>query len=125
MYADTITDSMQVAIDETNRRRHIQIDYNKKHNITPKTIIKSKDAIMGQTKVAERSKGGKKYYVENEETTVAADPVVQYMDKKALDKAIKETQRKMETAARELNFMEAARLRDELNDLKILHDGQN
>jgi len=122
MYADTVTDSMQVAIDETNRRRAIQIEYNQKHNITPKTIIKSKDAIMGQTKVAERSKAGKKYYVEKEETSVAADPVVQYMDKKALDKAIKDTQRKMETAARELNFMEAARLRDDLNDLKKLHD---
>ncbi len=124
MYADTVTDSMQVAIDETNRRRSIQIDYNKKHNITPKTIIKSKDAIMGQTKVAEKSKAGKKYYVEKEETSVAADPVVQYMDKKSLDKAIKETQRKMENAAKELNFIEAARLRDELNGLKKLHQGE-
>ncbi|MGK7394500.1 MAG: excinuclease ABC subunit UvrB [Candidatus Cyclobacteriaceae bacterium M3_2C_046] len=121
MYADKITESMRVAIDETNRRRSIQMDYNKKHHITPRTIIKSKDAIMGQTKVAD-SKRMKKYYVEEEQQSVAADPIVQYMDKEDIDKLIKKTQKNMEKAAKELDFMEAARLRDELFDLQKLKD---
>lgn len=120
MYADTVTESMQAAIDETNRRRAIQKAYNEEHGITPKTIFKSKEAIMGQTGVADSKKGAKNYYVESEETSVAADPVVAYMDKSALEKMIQKTQRSMEKAAKELDFMEAARLRDELNELKEL-----
>lgn len=118
MYADKITNSMQIAIDETNRRRLKQIDYNKKHGIVPKTIIKSKEAIMGQTKVADSNKGHKKYYIEPVEKTLAADPVVAYMGVEGLDKMIKETLRKMEKAAKELDFMEAARFRDEMVELK-------
>lgn len=120
MYADTVTESMQTAIDETNRRRAIQMAYNKEHGITPKTIFKSKEAIMGQTGVADSKKGAKNYYVESEETSVAADPVVAYMEKPALEKMIQKTQKSMEKAAKELDFMEAARLRDELNELKEL-----
>ena len=120
MYADTITDSMRQAIDETNRRRSIQMAYNEEHGITPRTILKSKEAIMGQTSVADSKKGGKSYYVEPEEQSVAADPVVAYMEKPALEKMIQKTQKSMEKAAKELDFIEAAKLRDELNELKEL-----
>ncbi|MTI21442.1 excinuclease ABC subunit UvrB [Fulvivirga sp. RKSG066] len=119
MYADKTTESMKNAIDETNRRRSIQMAYNEEYNITPMTIAKSKDAILNQTKVADRKTGTKNYYVE-EEHTVAADPVVAYMDKPGLTKMIAKTQKSMEKAAKELNFMEAAKLRDELNELKKL-----
>lgn len=120
MYADVTTDSMTRAIDETSRRRSIQIAYNEAHGITPTTIKKSKEDIMGQTGIADSKKGHKSYYVESEEHSIAADPVVAYMDKKALGKMITKTQKSMEKAARELDFMEAAKMRDELNELKEL-----
>lgn len=116
MYADTITGSMQLAIDETNRRRSIQMDYNIANGITPKTVRKSKEAIMEQTSVADSKV--RKVYVEPEEVRIAADPVVQYMGKTDLQKLMAETQRKMEAAAKDLDFLEAARLRDELMQLK-------
>lgn len=113
MYADTITESMQLAIDETNRRRQIQIDYNKVHGITPTTVLKSKEAILGQTKVADSKKSTRNYYVEQEESTLAADPVVAYLSKDELIKMADRTRKAMEKAAKELEFMEAAKLRDE------------
>lgn len=116
MYADTITGSMQLAIDETNRRRSIQMDYNIANGIVPRTVRKSKEAIMEQTSVADSKV--RKVYVEPEEVKIAADPVVQYMGKTDLQKLIAETQRKMEAAAKDLDFLEAARLRDELLQLK-------
>lgn len=118
MYADKMTGSMQVAIDETNRRRQIQMDYNKKHGITPKTIIRSKESILGQTKVADSKKVTKNYYVEPDEASMAADPVIAYMSKNELQKLINKTQKNMEKAAKDLDFIEAAKLRDELADLK-------
>ncbi|GGH40083.1 excinuclease ABC subunit UvrB [Dyadobacter endophyticus] len=116
MYADTITGSMQLAIDETNRRRSIQMDYNMENGITPRTVRKSKEAIMEQTSVADSKV--RKIYVEPDEVRIAADPVVQYMGKTDLQKLVAETQRKMEAAAKDLDFLEAARLRDELLQLK-------
>jgi excinuclease ABC subunit B len=113
MYADSITDSMQLAIDETNRRRKIQMDYNVQNGIVPKTIIRSKDSILGQTKVADSKRSTRNYYVENEETTLAADPVVAYLTKEELIKMADRTRKSMEKAAKELEFMEAAKLRDE------------
>lgn len=113
MYADSITESMQIAIEETNRRRKVQMDYNLDHGIVPKTVIKSKEAILGQTKVADSKKSNQKYYVENEETTLAADPVVAYLSKEELTKMAERTRKAMEKAAKELEFMEAAKLRDE------------
>ncbi|MBL7847496.1 MAG: excinuclease ABC subunit UvrB [Cyclobacteriaceae bacterium] len=113
MYADTITESMQQAIDETDRRRKIQQDYNLANNITPQTIIRSKDSILSQTAVADSKKSGKKYYVENEEKSLAADPVVAFLGKDELIKLADQTRKAMEKAAKELEFMEAARLRDE------------
>ncbi|HSJ66605.1 MAG TPA: excinuclease ABC subunit UvrB [Anditalea sp.] len=119
MYADRTTQSMQMAIDETNRRRSVQMAYNEEHGITPTTVIKSRERIMGSTKVADSKKGSKYYEVElSPEEQVAADPVVQYLSKDKLEKLIAQTQKQMEKAAKELNFMEAARLRDEWLGLK-------
>jgi excinuclease ABC subunit B len=116
MYADVMTGSMEQAIDETSRRRSIQLEYNKAHGITPRTILKSKEAIMEQTSVADSKP--RKVYVEPTEIRIAADPVVKYMGKSDLQKLMAETQRKMESAAKDLDFLEAARLRDELMQLK-------
>lgn len=113
MYADTITDSMQVAIDETNRRRKVQEEYNAKHGIVPRTVLKSRDAIFTQTRIADTGKGAKKYYIEEEQPSLAADPVTAYMSRDELTKLSDRTRKAMEKAARELEFIEAARLRDE------------
>ncbi|UXP31815.1 excinuclease ABC subunit UvrB [Reichenbachiella agarivorans] len=125
MYADKITGSMQIAIDETNRRRGIQIAYNEQHGITPKTIRRSKEAIIGQSSITDSKKDTKrKYYAENNAPDVAADPVVAYMDVKGLDKMIDRTKKLMEKAAKDLDFMEAARLRDEMQDLQKLKEAK-
>ncbi|MEJ7644057.1 MAG: excinuclease ABC subunit UvrB [Chryseolinea sp.] len=120
MYADSITESMRQAIDETDRRREIQMEYNAKHGIVPKTVVKSKDAILGQTKVADSKLAVKNYYVESEESSLAADPVVAYLGKEELTKMADRTKRAMEKAAKELEFMQAAKLRDELMALQKL-----
>jgi excinuclease ABC subunit B len=113
MYADTITESMQIAIDETNRRRSVQMEYNKANNIVPQTVIKSRESILGQTKVADSKKSNRRFYAESEEVTLAADPVVAYLTKEELLKMADRTRKSMEKAAKELEFIEAAKLRDE------------
>jgi excinuclease ABC subunit B len=113
MYADSVTESMRQAIDETDRRRKIQQDYNEAHGITPRTIIRSKQEIFKQTKVADSKKAPKRYYIEDEEKSLAADPVVAYMPREQLVKMADQTRKAMEKAAKELEFVEAARLRDE------------
>jgi len=124
MYADTITESMRQAIDETNRRRSIQQAYNQANGIVPKTVRKSKEEIIKQTKVADAKKQqgreGKPFYIEPEEVglNIAEEPVIALMDVKGLEKLIVQTQKNMEKAAKELDFIEAARLRDELTALK-------
>jgi len=118
LYADKMTDSMKRAISETQRRRKVQDEYNQKHNITPTTVKKSKEAILQQTNVADRQNKGKKYYQEPQEMAFAADPVVAYLKPKDLERLIKDTQKSMEKAAKDLDFIEAARLRDELQVLK-------
>lgn len=113
MYADKVTQSMQKTIDETNRRRTKQLQFNQKHNITPKQIEKSlKPILAGLSK--------EKVYVEPDNVEVAADPIVQYMSKEALEKAIEKTKKSMEVAAKKLDFIEAARLRDEMFGLEKL-----
>lgn len=120
MYADKVTDSMSQAISETERRRKLQKDYNKEMGVEPKGISKSKEAILSQTKVADSKKGIKNYYQEEEKPSVAADPVIQYMPKEDLEKLADKTRKDMEKAAKDLDFIEAARLRDEWYALKDL-----
>ncbi|MBW6479227.1 MAG: excinuclease ABC subunit UvrB [Bacteroidales bacterium] len=120
MYADKITDSMQRTIDETNRKREKQLKYNQENNITPEQIRKSVEAIHGQTSVADSRTKVVNAYIEQEQVDVAADPVVQYMSKEQLQKAMNNTRRQMEKAAKSLDFLEAARLRDELLSLEKL-----
>jgi excinuclease ABC subunit B len=123
MYADRMTGSMEKAIDETNRRRAIQMEYNIENGITPKTILKSKEKIMEQTSIADvmgKPIKNLKYYTEPQEIVMAADPVVAYMTKDELAKQVKKVQNDMEKAAKELDFVVAARLRDEMLGLKKL-----
>jgi excinuclease ABC subunit B len=117
MYADTITGSMQMTINETNRRREKQLKYNEAMGITPAQIVrKTGSVLMGLT-----SKGVKvKAYEEPERPDIAADPVIRYMNSEALGKAIEKTRKSMEKAASELDFIEAARFRDEMADLQNL-----
>ena len=118
-YADKMTGSMQRTIEETNRKREKQMAYNIKYNITPRQIFKSTDAIMGQTVVADSRKEHEKAYVEKE-AGIAADPVVQYMNRQAIQEAIEKTKKEMQKAAKQLDFIEAARLRDEMKGLEEL-----
>jgi excinuclease ABC subunit B len=125
MYADTVTESMQQAINETDRRRKIQLDYNNANGIVPRTIIRSKESILGQTKVADSKRSTKNYYVEDEETTLAADPVVAYLSKDELLKMSERTRKAMEKAAKELEFIEAAKLRDEYMAIQKLIEARS
>jgi len=120
MYADKVTNSMQRTIDETNRRRVKQKEYNEKMGITPTPLKKSKDSIMEQTSVADSANKPSKAYVEPETISFAADPVIQYLNNEQLMKMIKEKQKEMESSAKELDFINAARLRDEITSLKDL-----
>ncbi len=124
MYADSITKSMKITIDETNRRREKQIAYNMQHGITPKTVGKSKEAILEQTSVLDFKGGTPKAYIEQDHAaSVAADPIVQYMSKPELQKAIEKTKKEMNTAAKDMDFLLAAKLRDEMFALEsILKD---
>lgn len=125
MYADKITGSMQRTIDETERRRQKQIAYNINHGLVPTALNKSKESIMGQTSVVVDSKGKlARAYVENETINYAADPVVQFMSKEELQKAITKTRKAMDVAAKAFDFAEAARLRDEMFALEKLFDSK-
>jgi excinuclease ABC subunit B len=115
-YADTITESMQRTIDETNRRREKQVAYNVQHNITPRTVHKSKEQVMAQTSVLD-IKGydpDSPYAVEELVSKSAAESDAEYSTIPQLEKAIGRTKKEMEKAARDMDFMEAARLRDEM-----------
>ncbi len=120
MYGDKITDSMQKTIDETNRRREIQMAYNEANGLTPKSLAKSKEEILKQTSVVDsvRGKTPSKYETSEVEMGLAADPVIQYMSKDQLEKAIKQAKSKMEKAAKELDFISAAQYRDKMQALE-------
>ncbi|MFN5323523.1 MAG: excinuclease ABC subunit UvrB [Bacteroidota bacterium] len=119
MYADHITDSMRKTIDETNRRREKQIKYNTDHGIIPKSLNKSKESILGQSSVVGfRAQDKKAYSEDTDSNSLAADPVWKYLSTEKLSDLIAETKRKMEKSAKDLDFLEAARLRDEVNLLE-------
>ncbi len=122
MYADKITQSMKKTIDETQRRRNKQIEYNFKHNITPTQAGKKNLLQPSPTYEKPLQYTDKNYYTESEEINMAADPIIQYMTTEQLLKLIKETEISMMQAVEAENYMEAARLRDEKNNLQdILH----
>lgn len=116
MYADKITESMQKTIDETNRRREKQLKYNEENEITPQQIIKALKPMIGSMYRSDQVKG----YAEPETIDIAADPVIRYMDKKTLQKTIDKTRKAMEAASKKLDFIEAARYRDEMYALEKL-----
>ena len=119
MYADVITDSMRRTIDETNRRRAIQLQYNEDNDITPLTMAKTREEIINRSTILDiRGKNARKAYVEQTQPSVAADPVLNAMTKDQLELAIQEAERKMKSAAKELDFMSAAQYRDEVFALK-------
>lgn len=122
MYADTITESMQKTIDETNRRRIIQLQYNEEHHITPKQIVKGIQTSLTPLQHIEvpettselSSARPYKPYIEPEHAAFAADPIVQHMTQEQLEKCIANTKMLMKQAAKELDFLQAAQYRDEL-----------
>jgi len=117
-YADKVTKSMQHTIDETNRRRTIQIAYNEEHGITPQTIFKSKEDIMNQKSILDIRGKKSTAYVEADEPSIAADPIINYMSRDQLERLVSETESKMKAAAKDLDFITAAQHRDELLALK-------
>lgn len=129
MYADRITASMQMTIDETMRRREKQLRYNELHHITPKQIVKGikHNALNINMEEADIKKRDVAYkpYIEEEHVAFAADPIVKQMTKQQLEKSIVNTQRLMKKAAKELDFIQAAQFRDELLKLQEMLDEKN
>ncbi len=125
MYADTITQSMQLTIDETNRRRMKQLRYNEEHNITPTQIVKN----IGSSKLSREDRADIKELKRTFDTTgqtgqmMAADPIIEHMTRPQMEKLIAETTRKMKEAAKQMDFLQAAQYRDEIirlqNELEL------
>ncbi len=122
MYADKITNSMQKTIDETERKRIKQLKYNEINNITPTQIKKE----LGKIQLTETQKqNDRKYAYQEKEPSIAADPIIKYMTKDAMEKAIKRTENLMYKSAEKYDYTEAARYRDELEQLKNIYNQRN
>ncbi|MEI6694652.1 MAG: excinuclease ABC subunit UvrB [Bacteroidota bacterium] len=118
MYADKITNSMQMTIDSTNRKREKQIKYNTENNITPTTIIRSTDSVFGLSKAGITKEP--RPYIENDINSVAAEPVLKYMSKEQLQKSLQSLKLEMNKAVKQLDFIQAAEIRDEMFELQKL-----
>lgn len=118
MYADKITESMRRTIEETERRRLVQMKYNEEHGITPQTSIRSTESVFDHKDKSALERVTNPYQRRENEMSIAADPVMQYMSADGVKKVIENTKTQMLKAAKEMDFMEAARLRDEMNQLE-------
>jgi excinuclease ABC subunit B len=116
-YADKITDSMRRTMDETARRRSIQIAYNEANDITPRTITRTREEIIEASSILD-IRGKKNAYIEPENLSIAADPITDYMSREQFEKMITQAEKKMKDAAKDLDFIMAAQYRDELFALK-------
>lgn len=131
MYADTITESMQKTIDETSRRRSIQLKYNEDHHITPKQIVKDiKNILTTSDQTGKNTKYpvngiAKQSYLEPDSAAFAADPIIQRMSKKQLESSIANTTVLMKEAAKDLDFLQAAQYRDEIVRLKSILESKS
>ncbi len=119
MYADKITDSMRKTIDETERRRLVQMKHNEEHGIHPETIIRSKESVFEKKDKSALERVTNPYERRESPMSIAADPVMQYMTKDGVKKALESTKAQMLKAAKEMDFMEAARLRDDMNEQEL------
>jgi len=117
-YADIVTESMQKTIDETNRRREIQIQYNADHNITPTQIKKASTSIFAKKSTG--SGAEPKPYIQTDPIAIAAEKGAEYKSRSEIEKAIEQTKKKMKEAAKNLEFLEAAQYRDHLIRLEGL-----
>jgi excinuclease ABC subunit B len=121
MYADRITNSMQLTIDETSRRREKQIIYNMEHGITPTTIFKSQEEIMKSSSVLEIRKPEPQAYIERDDDyAMVAEPIVSHMTAEQLHKTIDSTRKQMLQAAKDTDFLSAAKFRDEMQQMQKL-----
>ncbi len=117
-YADKLTDSMRRTIEETNRRRTIQQKYNEDNGITPRTVLKSREDILSSKSILDIRAVATPDYVHEDVVSLAADPIMQYMTRDQVERTLAETERKMKSAAKELDFIQAAQYRDEMLALK-------
>ncbi|MBK8041787.1 MAG: excinuclease ABC subunit UvrB [Haliscomenobacter sp.] len=117
-YADKITDSMRKTMEETNRRRSIQMAYNEENGITPQTVFKSREDILNQKSILDIRSKQPHAYIEPDRPDLAADPIISYLSREQLEKLMAETERKMKQAAKDLDFIAAAQFRDDLLALR-------
>ena len=117
-YADKVTDSMRRTMDETARRRTIQMMYNEANDITPRTVARTREEILKSSSILDIRGKGSKMYVEPEELSMAADPITDYISREQFDKLINQTEKKMKDAAKDLDFISAAQYRDEWTAMK-------
>lgn len=117
-YADKLTESMRRTMDETNRRRAKQNDYNQKFGIVPTTLSKTREEILSKKSILDIRDINRNAYIEPDKDQVAADPMIAYLDKNQIKRLIEENEVKMKKAAKELDFISAAQYRDEINMLK-------